>query len=156
MTDHADPLAPAVHTAHAWIRSVAAGLGTDDRGFAHRALRAWLHAVRDRVGAATLAHLSAQLPVVLRGILFEGWTPDRAPAGHDVASFIGHFAAAAGVSGDEAVALAGAVTEALTDLFSPGQLEHVFAVLPADLRRVLRGTDLDGTLEPDADRAAIR
>ncbi|WP_280479657.1 DUF2267 domain-containing protein [Nocardia asiatica] len=150
MSYHRDPLAPAVHTAHEWLRTLADGLATEDRAFAHRALRAWLHTVRDRIGVNAAAHLSAQLPELLRGIFYEGWVPARVPVAHDVPSFLDQFAREAGVSRDEAYALAGAVTDALAELFSPGQLEHVFALLPDDMRAVLRGSDLAGTLQETA------
>ncbi|WP_174187359.1 DUF2267 domain-containing protein [Nocardia barduliensis] len=150
MSYHRDPLAPAVHTAHEWLRTLADGLATEDRAFAHRALRAWLHTVRDRIGVNAAAHLSAQLPELLRGIFYEGWVPARVPVPHDVPSFLDQFALEAGVSRDEAYALAGAVTDALADLFSPGQLDHVFALLPEDMRHILRGTDLAGTLQETA------
>lgn len=149
MSYHRDPLAPAIHTAHEWLRTVTEGLATADRAFAHRALRAWLHTVRDRIGVNAAAHLSAQLPELLRGIFYEGWVPARVPVPHDVPSFLGQFAQEAGVSREEAYALAGAVTDALADLFSPGQLDHVFALLPEDLRAVLRGTVRTGAL-PEA------
>ncbi|MGQ4615399.1 DUF2267 domain-containing protein [Nocardia sp. R7R-8] len=150
MSYHRDPLAPAVHTAHEWLRTLTDELATEDRAFAHRALRAWLHTVRDRIGVNAAAHLSAQLPELLRGIFYEGWVPAHVPLPHDVPSFLDQFAREAGVSRDEAYALAGAVTDALTDLFSPGQLDHVFALLPEDLRAVLRGADLSGTLQEAA------
>ncbi|MFE7744751.1 DUF2267 domain-containing protein [Nocardia sp. NPDC057455] len=153
MSYHRDPLAPAVHTAHEWLRTLADGLATEDRPFAHRALRAWLHTVRDRIGVNAAAHLSAQLPELLRGIFYEGWVPAHVPVSHDVLSFLDQFAREAGVSRDEAYALAGAVTDGLAELFSPGQLDHVFALLPEDLRAVLRGTDLAGTLP---EKTAVR
>ncbi|MGK8523871.1 DUF2267 domain-containing protein [Nocardia asteroides] len=147
MSYHRDPLAPAVHTAHEWLRTLTEGLATDDRAFAHRALRAWLHTVRDRIGVNAAAHLSAQLPELLRGIFYEGWVPARVPVPHDVPSFLRQFAQEAGVSREEAYALAGAVTNVLADLFSPGQLDHVFALLPEDMRAILRGAEFAGTVQ---------
>ncbi|WP_435593478.1 DUF2267 domain-containing protein [Nocardia sp. bgisy118] len=146
MSYHRDPLAPAIHTAHEWLRAIADGLATDDRAFAHRVLRAWLHSVRDRISINASAHLSAQLPEMLRGIFFEDWVPAHVPVSHDVPSFLDQFAHEAGVTHDEAVALAGSVTETLTGLFSPGQLDHVFVLLPEDLRRILVGAELAGPL----------
>ncbi|MFC3961576.1 DUF2267 domain-containing protein [Nocardia jiangsuensis] len=146
MSERHDPLAPAMHTAHTWLRAVAESLGTDDRFFVHRVTRAWLHCVRDRLGVHAAARFSAQLPELLRGVYFEGWTPARVPVAHDVESFVRQFARAAGVSPDEASALTGAVTDALAQLFSPGQLDHVLAVLPVELRRVLLGSDYTGPL----------
>ncbi|WP_227982003.1 DUF2267 domain-containing protein [Nocardia spumae] len=144
MTYHDDPFAPAVNTAHVWLRTVADRLGTDDRAFALRAMRAWLHTVRDRLDVIGAAHFGAQLPELLRGIFYEGWVPAHVPVHHDAASFVDGFAHEAGISGDEAVALIGAVTIALSDVFSPGHLDHVLAVVPDPLRAVLLGNDFNG------------
>ena len=32
-----------------------------------------LHALRDRIGAESAVHLAAQLPMLLRGLYYEGW-----------------------------------------------------------------------------------
>ncbi|MVU78366.1 DUF2267 domain-containing protein [Nocardia sp. ET3-3] len=142
MSHHTDPFAPGVHTAHEWLAAVAAAIDTEDRFVAHRALRAWLHSVRDRLNIHAAAHLSAQLPELLRGMFYEGWVPGHVPVGHDVASFLAQFSHAAGVTPEEAVGLAGVVTDTMADLFSPGQIDHVFAQLPVKLRFILLGTDL--------------
>ncbi|MFE3055951.1 DUF2267 domain-containing protein [Nocardia sp. NPDC059239] len=142
MSHHTDPFARSVHTAHEWLAAVADAMGTEDRFLAHRALRAWLHTVRDRLGVNAAAHLSAQLPELLRGTFYEGWIPAHVPVPRDVPSFLAQFAHAAGVTSEEAVPLVGVVTDALADLFSPGQLDHVLAQLPAALRFLLLGTDL--------------
>ncbi|MEU7768442.1 DUF2267 domain-containing protein [Nocardia sp. NPDC049190] len=139
MPHHDDPFAPAVQTARDWVRTVADGLDTDDRAFAYRALRAWLHTVRDRIGVSASAHLAAQLPELLRGAYYEGWVPTHVPVRHGTTAFISHFARAAGIDRDRVGPVAGAVTTALSELFSPGQLNRVFAVLPARLCGVLYG-----------------
>ncbi|MFC9994051.1 DUF2267 domain-containing protein [Nocardia sp. NPDC127526] len=141
MSHHTDPFAPALHTANQWLRTVADRLGTEDRIFAHKAVRAWLHTVRDRLPVGAAAHLSAQLPEILRGIFYEGWIPSHVPVAHDGPAFISQFAREAGVSPEDAVTLAGAVTDAFAELFSPGQLDHVLAQLPVKLRQILLGAD---------------
>ncbi|MGW0182757.1 DUF2267 domain-containing protein [Nocardia sp. NPDC003345] len=139
MTHHHDPLAAGMHTAHTWLRAVAEDLGTEDLTFALRALRAWMHTVRDRIGVANSAHLTAQLPDYLRGIWYEGWVPSRVPGGHGIAEFVDEFAERAGISLGDVPFTAGCVTSALDRLMSPGQLNHVFAVFPVRLGAVLRG-----------------
>ncbi|WP_063821781.1 DUF2267 domain-containing protein [Nocardia pneumoniae] len=139
MSPKSDPLAASVYNAHEWLNAVAGRIGTEDSDFAHRVMRAWLHAVRDRIGVVGSAHLTAQLPEILRGIYYEGWVPSHTPVGHRVGPFLDQFANEAGVTRDEVPRLAGAVTDTLIDRFSPGQLDRVFAVLPERLRAVLHG-----------------
>ncbi|MGW1738707.1 DUF2267 domain-containing protein [Nocardia sp. NPDC001965] len=139
MTHRNDPLAAAVRTARAWLDAVADSLGTEDRQFAFRVLRAWMHVVRDRIGVSNSAHVAAQLPEMLRGVWYEGWVPATVPVHHGVAAFVEQFAEQARVDRDEVVPLAGKITGALDQLFAPGQLNSVFAVLPAPLGIALWG-----------------
>ncbi|MEV5834457.1 DUF2267 domain-containing protein [Nocardia sp. NPDC052112] len=142
MPHHVDPFAPAVQTAHNWVRAVADSLDTDDSVFAYRALRAWMHTVRDRISVSSSAHLAAQLPELLRGAYYEGWVPSHVPVRHDTAEFVMDFARAAGIDRDGVGPVAGAVTVALSDLFSPGQMNRIFAVLPMHLYSALCGAQV--------------
>lgn len=119
-------------------------LGADDRRYAYRVLRAWLHVVRDRLTVDSAAHLGAQLPELLRGLFYEGWSPSRVPVRYDNAEFTERYAAEAGIAPADVPAAAAAVTAALRDLFSPGQLDHALAQLPRPLRALLT-TGIDGT-----------
>ncbi|MVU78304.1 DUF2267 domain-containing protein [Nocardia sp. ET3-3] len=146
MSQHTDPFGPAIHTSRIWLRTVADRLGTDDPMTAMHLLRAWLHTTRDRLDIGAAAHLSAQLPTLLRGVYYEGWTPGRVPVPHDPQSFLHQFAHIANVPVDQAGQSAAAVTDALAQLLSPGTLDHVLAQLPAPLRRILLGADFSGIL----------
>ena len=59
----------AFHSAHEWVRDVAREFDTEDLEFAYRVLRAWLHALRDRLTVEASAHFAAQLPELIRGVL---------------------------------------------------------------------------------------
>lgn len=153
MPHHNDPFAPAVQTAHDWLRAVADSLDTDDYSFAYRALRAWMHTVRDRIGVVSSAHLAAQLPEILRGAYYEGWVPSHVPVRHGTAEFVAQFAREAGIERDGVGPVAGSITAILAELFSPGQLNRVFAVLPMHLYGVLCGARPIYEEMPDLDRA---
>lgn len=68
-----------VHLTHEWINELTERLGWGSKRSALRLLRAVLHQVRDRLSPDELAQFSAQLPLLVRGMLFEGWMPKRIP-----------------------------------------------------------------------------
>lgn len=123
--------------AEEWLDVVAAELGTSDRRHAYHLLRAWMHTTRDRVGVDAAAHFAAQLPMLLRGLFFDGWRPSRVPVKYDAEQFLAAMAEEARVSPDEVRRGAPAVTAALARQFSPGQLEHLLAQLPAPVRNLI-------------------
>lgn len=65
--------------ANLWIKDVMRELGTDDPRQAYHALGASLQALRDRVSVDEAAQLAAQLPLLVRGLFYEGWHPASTP-----------------------------------------------------------------------------
>jgi uncharacterized protein (DUF2267 family) len=61
-----------------WIVQVA-DLGDLSPHDAYKAIRAVLQTLRDRLPLIEAVHFSAQLPLLLRGIFFEGWNPSSVP-----------------------------------------------------------------------------
>lgn len=77
-----------------WLKIVMDELGTGNRRIAFNALRAALHALRDRIGLENAVHLGAQLPMLLRGAFYEGWRPAAGPTrDRELADFVDHVAA---------------------------------------------------------------
>jgi uncharacterized protein (DUF2267 family) len=68
-----------VQESNLWLKAVMDRLDTSDRHRAYASLRAVLHALRDRIGPESAAHLGAQLPMLLRGLYYEGWDPTNKP-----------------------------------------------------------------------------
>jgi len=125
-----------VEAAHIWYQEVATEMGTDDLRDAARALRAVLHALRDRLTVEEAAQLAAQLPTLIRGIYYEQWKPgaQRHPA-YDIDAFLVHVAAEGRMAGEtEASHAVAAVSRVLHRHVSEGEIDDVLAILPAKLR----------------------
>jgi uncharacterized protein (DUF2267 family) len=127
----------AVHVANRWVASVARAFGTDDRLFAYRVLRAWLHELRDRLPPEGAAHFAAQLPELLRGVYYEGWDPAKVPAKYNADEYVRRFAHAAGIRTEQVPHAAAMVTSALQGCFSAGGLSAALQRLPRSLRQLL-------------------
>jgi uncharacterized protein (DUF2267 family) len=70
--------AHAAQQAQQWVNELSEDLNWNDKGRAYRLLKSVLHAVRDWISAEEVADLSAQLPLFIRGVYFEGWDPMKA------------------------------------------------------------------------------
>jgi uncharacterized protein (DUF2267 family) len=68
-----------VHKTMIWLKDIMEELYWEDRHRAYLALRGCLHQLRDRLPLEEVAHLGAQLPMLVRGMYYEGWDPTRNP-----------------------------------------------------------------------------
>ena len=93
--DHLPILDKSVEDVHLWLNTLMRHLGHHDRVQAFHILKAVLHALRDRIGPENAVHFSAQLPLLIRGLFFEGWKMN-ASASHErhVPDFLEHVAKA--------------------------------------------------------------
>lgn len=128
-----------VEKTNVWLKELAEDLGTDDRKFAYRVLRAYLHAVRDRLMVDEAAQLAAQLPELVRGIYYEGWVPSRTPTSErSVDEFLRRIADEALLPGEtEASYACSAGARLLRRHVSDGEIADLVAVFPEELRVVL-------------------
>jgi uncharacterized protein (DUF2267 family) len=93
MSTGLDTFDKTVQESNLWLKDLMERLDTTDRHQAYSTLRAVLHALRDRIGPESAAHLGAQLPMLLRGLFYEGWDPTGKPSKerHEGA-FLAHIA----------------------------------------------------------------
>ncbi len=129
----------ALQKAGAWIREIAEELDTEDEQLAYQALRAVLHALRDRLNVDEAVQLAAQLPVLVRGIYFEGWDPSKTPVkARHREEFLDLVRRHAGkydrLDPEKAVP---AVFAVLKRHVSEGEMRDVTEALPGDIRELL-------------------
>lgn len=137
----------ALHTAHTWVADVARELDSEDRRYAYRVLRSWLHTLRDRLPVTGAAAFAAQLPELLRGVFYDGWEPARVPRKYSPGEYLLRFAEEARLPMADAQRVALAVTRAVGEHLSPGLLTETLELLPRGVRAVL----LDGRSTPHAE-----
>lgn len=121
-----------------WLKSLMRRLHTDDRHTAYLMLRAAFHALRDRVGPQSAVHFGAQLPMLLRGLLFEGWHIASTPtAEHTAQQFLDQARARLpAMLAGEAERGVRAAFEVICERIDGGEVRKLVAVLPAELREL--------------------
>jgi uncharacterized protein (DUF2267 family) len=123
-----------------WLAEIAGEFGTEDRRLAYRVLRAWLHALRDRLPIPIAANFAAQLPELLRGVFYDGWSPRRVPVKFGPSEYVVRFARDAGIHDADVPRAASVVTRAVRNHVSAGALDEALAALPPGIRQITEPT----------------
>jgi uncharacterized protein (DUF2267 family) len=126
-----------------WLRDIALELGDNNRRHAYLALRGTLHAMRDFLPIEESAQFSAQLPMLVRGIYFEGWDPSHPPKkDRSRARFLSRVETALerALWNEEppidTEAAARAVLRVLSDRISAGEMDQVRHAMPERVREL--------------------
>lgn len=124
-----------LHKTNLWFKEIMDEMHWEDRHQAYLALRAVLHTLRDRLSPEEAAQLGAQLPLLVRGIYYEGWTPTGKPTKErHQAQFLekiaGYFSKEPHI---DAAGIARAVFHVLDRHISEGELKDVKHTLPKEL-----------------------
>ncbi|RMF57349.1 MAG: DUF2267 domain-containing protein [Bacteroidetes bacterium] len=126
-----------VQKTNRWLKEIREELHLNSRREAYHALRSVLHQLRDRMTLEELAQFSAQLPMLVRGILFEGWDPTGKPVRvRHIDEFLQPIQEEfhqMGLSVNPRQVVQG-VFKTLNRHISRGEVEEVRALLPQELR----------------------
>jgi uncharacterized protein (DUF2267 family) len=127
---------------HEWLNQVGDELGFDNEHAAYAALRATLHAVRDRLPVELVAHFGAELPLLIRGIYYDGWHPSvaRLRGSHSTPFCDSVRRELQGHNGLQHVEdVARSVLRVFDQRVDPGQIGNVIDAMPEEARRLWRG-----------------
>jgi uncharacterized protein (DUF2267 family) len=124
-----------LQTTNIWLKEIGEQIGPD-RHRCYQALRAVLFTLRDRLTPDEAAHLASQLPMLVRGIYYEGYRPagkpDRIRSRDEFLRRIGeHLEQTRPLGADDA---ARAVFKILDHYLDPGEIAEVKQSLPQDIR----------------------
>lgn len=124
----------AIHTAKEWLDDLMTRLGWRDRHRTCAALVAALRALRDALPQEAAIDVGNQLPVLVRGLYYDGWHPHGRDAAHTRHAFLERIHD--GVHRDPAIdpdAVARGVLAVLAARLPAAEIEDAKAATPDDL-----------------------
>lgn len=127
-----------LNKSHIWLGEVMKEMAWEDKRKAYAALRAVLHALRDRLSVDETANLGAQLPMLIRGMYYEGWRPAGKPLKYrhkeDFLQFVSKQLP--GVERGDLEHSVKAVFQLLSHQVARGEIEEIRNQLPAGVREL--------------------
>ncbi|MDB6043102.1 MAG: hypothetical protein JWM63_1653 [Gammaproteobacteria bacterium] len=125
-----------IHRTNSWLKDLMQVQASENRHAAYLTLRATLHALRDRLTAEEVAHLGAQLPMLIRGLYYEGWDPTDKPLKiRHKDQFLDHIRQELeGTDPIDPERAARAVFTLLSNRVSEGEIKNVKQLLPSEIR----------------------
>ncbi|GAB2176983.1 DUF2267 domain-containing protein [Dongia sp. agr-C8] len=127
-----------LHETNLWLKEVMEESGLDSREDAYATLKAVFHALRDRLGPENAVHLGAQLPILLRGVFYEGWHPAKTPTyERHLRDFLDHLSDRLPPRlADEPELAARAVFNVMWRRIDSGEVAKVIKIMPHELREL--------------------
>ena len=123
-----------LQTTNIWLDEIAATLGPD-RQVAWKVLSVVLHKLRDRMPIDLSAHLSAELPLLVRGVYYDQFEPAKQPTDWELEEFTHEVSKwLSDVRPIDPKDAMRAVFSVLSRHLPRGQIAKVQGALPADLR----------------------
>jgi uncharacterized protein (DUF2267 family) len=114
------------------------GWPKERRNQSYAALRAVLHAVRDRLPVEETAQLGAQLPMLVRGIFYAEWDPSKVPMKQNREDFMQRIREQFPYQIEGSIEqLERTVLQALRRYITDGEWDDIKSAMPKDLAAAL-------------------
>ncbi|MPM66885.1 hypothetical protein SDC9_113797 [bioreactor metagenome] len=124
-----------IELTNVWLKDILEQLKWQSKNSAYEALRGTLHALRDRLPMEEAVQLAAQLPLVIKGVYYDGWTPGDKPEKFKKEEFARRvheqFGLDSGVNPAEVIR---GVLRVMYRHMGEGELSHVRNNMPADIQ----------------------
>jgi uncharacterized protein (DUF2267 family) len=143
-----------------WLSEIQEELGWTDKEMVYKATKAVLQAIRDRLPLEDTLNLTAELPIVMKGMVFDGYDlHDKPMKMRTIEEFFDHIQERYGsgqhnfVNADEACR---GVINVLSDKVGDGEMEKIIGNMPEDLRPLFRYRTPEQTARPGHIRTTKR
>jgi uncharacterized protein (DUF2267 family) len=111
----------------------------DRRHQSYAAFRIVLHALRDRLTVQEAADFAAQLPLLVKGVFYEGWNPSAVPIKMKPDEFFERIRTEFQWSLDRSIQeMVVVVLRATSKHISDGQLDDIASILPSHLASLIK------------------
>ncbi|PIQ78471.1 hypothetical protein COV82_00770 [Candidatus Peregrinibacteria bacterium CG11_big_fil_rev_8_21_14_0_20_46_8] len=98
----------------------------------YKALRAVLHALRDRMIPDEAVQFGSQLPLIVRGMYYEGWKPSKTPQKMSKDEFIQRIQGETYIAQPNPEEMVKHILEGIDEFMAPGTVEKIKNTLPKD------------------------
>lgn len=120
---------------HTWLKDIAEAIEDQRIEMAYHAMRGVLFTLRDRLPVNEVFDLSAQLPMLVRGILFEGYRPSNKPETFGRDEFLDRVRVELqAMGGANPERITRGVFHVLSARVGAGEIDDIRNELPKDLR----------------------
>lgn len=129
-----------LQAANLWLRELSTELGWADAKRTLVALRSVLHALRDRLPPDEAVQLAAELPLLIKGVYYDGWNPsNKALKVRSRSEFLEQIGGALqrGVPNADAEEVTRAVLRLIAHHVSEGEMGDIRGILPSELAELL-------------------
>jgi uncharacterized protein (DUF2267 family) len=125
-----------IQLTNVWLKKLGEEHHLGEKYNCYSALRSVLHALRDRLTPEQAVHFGAQLPILVRGIYYEGWHLSQSPTkDRQIDEFLARVAAELPPAFPrDALGVTKAVFDLLWKELDPGEIAKLIDALPIPLR----------------------
>ncbi len=133
-----DAFSSTLQKSQQWITELQDTMECESPQEAYHALRAVLQTLRDHLPLDEVAQFSAQLPMLLRGLYYEGWHPNGKPLhsrnpDHFFERLAAHFN---GNGTTDLIGVTQSVFTLLKNHISPGEIRDIIMTMPNALKEM--------------------
>jgi uncharacterized protein (DUF2267 family) len=160
MTTGIRSLDSSLQTTMEWLSEIQEELEWPDKEKVYKATKAVLQAIRDRSPFEETLHFTAELPLVMKGMMFDGYSLSGKPVKiRNIAEFFDYVQERYGsgqgnvINADEACR---GVINVIADKVGEGEMKKLVANMPEDIRPLFQYRTPEQTAKPSRHRTTER